>query len=135
VVLLTGDLGAGKTTLTQGIASGLGVTGPVTSPTFVIAREHAATAGGPALVHADAYRLSGVTELDALDLDTALTEAVTVIEWGAGIGEGLSGDRLEVTITRRRGGDPAGDEARQLRVVAVGDRWVGVSIADVVAAR
>jgi tRNA threonylcarbamoyladenosine biosynthesis protein TsaE len=131
VVLLTGDLGAGKTTLTQGIAAGLGVTGAVTSPTFVIAREHPPAPGGTALVHADAYRLSGVAELDDLDLDTSVDDAVTVVEWGAGLAEGLAADRLEIAITRARGDDPDG-ETRGLRIVAVGPRWAGVPLQAVV---
>lgn len=100
VVVLTGELGAGKTTLTQGLGLGLGVRGGVTSPTFVIARVHPSLVGGPDLVHVDAYRLGGIDELDDLDLDTSLDDAVTVVEWGAGLVEGLAESRLEVTITR-----------------------------------
>ena len=100
VVVLSGELGAGKTTLTQGLGAGLGVRGDVTSPTFVIARVHPSLADGPALVHVDAYRLGGVAELDDLDLDTSLDDAVTVVEWGEGIAEGLADDRLEVRIER-----------------------------------
>ena len=106
VVILSGGLGAGKTTLTQGIGAGLGVRGPITSPTFVIARVHpplaplAATGKlPPALVHADAYRLGSALELDDLDLDTDTAAAVTVVEWGEGLAEGLAADRLEITIT------------------------------------
>jgi tRNA threonylcarbamoyladenosine biosynthesis protein TsaE len=107
VVILTGALGAGKTALTKGIAEGMGVTGLVTSPTFVLARVHrpagaAASdpAGGPALVHVDAYRLGGALELDDLDLDTELTSAAVVIEWGEGVAEQLADDRLTVELTR-----------------------------------
>lgn len=100
VVVLTGELGAGKTTLTQGLGLGLGVRGGVTSPTFVIARVHPSLVGGPDLVHVDAYRLGGIDELDDLDLDTSLDDAVTVVEWGAGLVEGLAESRLEITITR-----------------------------------
>jgi len=120
LVILSGGLGAGKTTLTQGIGDGLGVRGPITSPTFVIARVHPALAAirsvghgdgaagrGPALVHADAYRLGSVLELDDLDLDTDTAFSVTVVEWGEGLAEGLSADRLEITITPVPG-DPAG---------------------------
>src|SRR6202020_2826146 len=100
LVILTGPLGAGKTTLVQGIGAGLKVRGPVTSPTFVIARVHPALAGsgpsGPALVHADAYRLGSVAELDDLDLDLDVDSAVTVVEWGEGLAEGLAEDRLEI---------------------------------------
>ena len=115
VLVLTGDLGAGKTTLTQGIAEGLGVRGPITSPTFVIARVHPSLVGGPALVHVDAYRLGSTVELDDLDLDADLDDSVTVVEWGAGLAEQLSESRLEVTIT--------GDEVRTAHVVGVGSRW------------
>jgi tRNA threonylcarbamoyladenosine biosynthesis protein TsaE len=117
LVVLTGDLGAGKTTLTQGIAAGLGVRGPVTSPTFVIARVHPSLVGGPALVHVDAYRLGGLAELDDLDLDTSLEESVTIVEWGHGLAEGLSEDRLEVTLR--------GHDERTAAVVAWGPRWEG----------
>ena len=74
--------------------------GAVTSPTFVIARVHPSLVGGPDLVHVDAYRLGGIDELDDLDLDTSLDDAVTVVEWGAGLAEGLAESRLEITITR-----------------------------------
>ena len=84
LVILAGPLGAGKTTLVQGIGAGLGVRGPVTSPTFVIARVHPVVSGsGPALVHADAYRLGSISEVDDLDLDADAAAAVTVVEWGA----------------------------------------------------
>ena len=119
-MLLIGELGAGKTTFTQGLGDGLGVRGPVTSPTFVIARVHPSEVGGPALVHVDAYRLGGLAELDDLDLDASLDEAVTVVEWGEGIAEGLAESRLEVRITR---GDPIDDESRTVRVTGVGPRW------------
>lgn len=107
VVLLTGELGAGKTTLTQGLGEGLGVRGPVTSPTFVIAREHPSLGGGPALVHVDAYRLSGHLELDDLDLVTGLDEAVVVVEWGRGLAEELAESYLEVELVRAGGADAA----------------------------
>src|SRR5215468_11216743 len=90
LVVLTGDLGAGKTTLTQGIGEGLKVRGPITSPTFVIARVHPSLCGGPSLVHVDAYRLAGFAELDDLDLDASLAESVTIVEWGEGLAEGLA---------------------------------------------
>jgi tRNA threonylcarbamoyladenosine biosynthesis protein TsaE len=136
LVILSGDLGAGKTTLTQGIGAGLRVRGDVTSPTFVISRVHPATGPGPALVHADAYRLGGVHELDDLDLDASLDEAVTVVEWGEGMAEALAGDRLELVIRRRRGrpangSAPHGDEEddpRHVRVSPVGRRWIGVDL-------
>src|SRR4029453_11950915 len=96
VLILSGDLGAGKTTLTQGIGRGLQVRGDITSPTFVIARVHPSLVDGPPLVHVDAYRLGGIDELDDLDLDTSLADAVTVVEWGHGVAEGLADERLEV---------------------------------------
>jgi tRNA threonylcarbamoyladenosine biosynthesis protein TsaE len=98
LVVLSGDLGAGKTTLVQGIGAGLGVRGPITSPTFVIARVHPSLTGGPALVHADAYRLNSPAEVDDLDLDASLETSVTVVEWGGGLVEGLAPDRLDVSI-------------------------------------
>ena len=114
LVILSGGLGAGKTTLTQGIGEGLGVRGPITSPTFVIARVHppvapspAAGKLSPALVHADAYRLGSALELDDLDLDTDTAASVTVVEWGEGLAEGLAADRLEITITPGAAGAPA----------------------------
>ena len=117
LVILSGPLGAGKTTLTQGIGAGLGVRGPVTSPTFVIARVHP----GPAvpLLHADAYRLGSVLEVDDLDLDT--TNSVTVVEWGEGLAEGLADDRLEISITP----DPD-TELRTVRIRGFGARWDAV---------
>jgi tRNA threonylcarbamoyladenosine biosynthesis protein TsaE len=103
VVLLSGPLGAGKTVLARGIGRGLGVAGPVTSPTFVIAREHAPAPGGRGvpLVHVDAYRLGGRAELDDLDLDTDLTAAAVVVEWGEGLAGGLAARYLLVRLTRR----------------------------------
>ncbi|MFE9107200.1 tRNA (adenosine(37)-N6)-threonylcarbamoyltransferase complex ATPase subunit type 1 TsaE [Actinomadura geliboluensis] len=119
LLVMTGHLGAGKTTLTQGIGEGLKVRGPITSPTFVIARVHPSLAGGPSLVHVDAYRLGGFAELDDLDLDASMTESVTIVEWGEGLAEGLAEDRLEVIISR---GDGPGEE-REVRIVGVGHRW------------
>lgn len=144
LVLLTGDLAAGKTTLTQGIGEGLEVRGPITSPTFVIARVHPAQRGGPDLVHVDAYRLGGIDELDDLDLDADLEQVVTVVEWGHGMAEVLSGDWLELVLTGpedgleqdgaglvradREGGPtgdatPAGDQPRQVTAIGHGPRW------------
>lgn len=98
LVLLVGGLGAGKTTLTQGLAEGLGVRGPIISPTFVISRVHPSEVGGPALVHVDAYRLDGAAELDDLDLDDSVESSVTVVEWGQGLVEQLTEARLEVVL-------------------------------------
>ena len=122
LVILAGPLGAGKTTLVQGIGAGLGVRGPVTSPTFVIARVHPVLAGsGPALVHADAYRLGSIGEVDDLDLDTDAASAVTVVEWGSGLAESLAEDRLEISI------EPDLDsDVRTVRLIGHGERWHGV---------
>ncbi len=136
LVVLTGDLGAGK--LTQGLGAGLGVRGQVASPTFIIAREHPPLTPGPGLVHVDAYRLGSLDEVDALDLDTSLEDVVTVVEWGEGLVEQLADDRLEVRLERPHGGftgaaeGPDGDDTgaevgvRHTTVTAVGDRWTGV---------
>jgi tRNA threonylcarbamoyladenosine biosynthesis protein TsaE len=146
LIILSGGLGAGKTTLTQGIGEGLGVRGPITSPTFVIARVHPplppAGHGGvadllaarrPSLVHADAYRLGSVLELDDLDLDTDTAASVTVVEWGEGLAEGLAADRLEIAIAPEPGGpdgldDVGADLARTVRISAVGERWEGIEL-------
>ena len=122
LIVLTGALGAGKTTFTQGLGAGLGVRGAVTSPTFVIARVHPSEVGGPALVHADAYRLGGIDEIDDLDLDASLDQAVTVVEWGEGLAEGLSESRLEIDIVR---GEE--DERRRVEITPVGPRWHALS--------
>jgi tRNA threonylcarbamoyladenosine biosynthesis protein TsaE len=129
LVILTGDLGAGKTTFTQGLGEGLEVRGQVTSPTFVISRVHPSLVGGPALVHVDAYRLGGIEELDDLDLDASLDEAVTVVEWGGGVAEGLAETRLEVRLTRARGEETVEDtDPRQVRLTPVGARWIGAGL-------
>ncbi|GEA86263.1 tRNA (adenosine(37)-N6)-threonylcarbamoyltransferase complex ATPase subunit type 1 TsaE [Cellulomonas cellasea] len=152
LVILTGDLGAGKTTLTQGIGAGLGVRGQVASPTFIIARVHpplppasgpdgeAAGAGatgtvtGTSLVHVDAYRLGSLDEVDALDLDASLDESVTVVEWGEGLVEALAQDRLEIVLRRPRGDAATGSDddpsagVRTVTVTAVGERWAGVAL-------
>ena len=103
LLVLAGPLGAGKTVVARGIGRALGVSGAVTSPTFVIAREHppGPDGRGVPLVHVDAYRLGGTAELDDLDLDTDLAEAVVVVEWGEGLAEGLSERHLLVRLARR----------------------------------
>jgi tRNA threonylcarbamoyladenosine biosynthesis protein TsaE len=126
LVILSGSLGAGKTTLVQGIGAGLGVRGPVTSPTFVIARVHPSLTGGPDLVHADAYRLASPAEVDDLDLDEAMSSSVTVVEWGGGLAEGLAADRLEITITPLQVTVPSGGDTRTVRIAGHGERWDAV---------
>ena len=139
LLVLSGDLGAGKTTFTQGLGDALGVRGPVTSPTFVIARTHPSLVDGPPLVHVDAYRLGDAAEIDDIDLDATTDEAVTVVEWGDGLAEQLSDSWLHVRIEVRgaRPGDPIGTPAEaavddsESRVVTVkprGPRWVGVPL-------
>lgn len=120
VVVMTGDLGAGKTTMTRGLGAALNVRGDVTSPTFVIARVHPSLGDGPALVHVDAYRLGGFGELDDLDLDTSVDDAVTVVEWGAGMAEGLSEDRMHLTLT--------GLDDRTVTVETAGPRWADIDL-------
>ncbi|MGH3472356.1 MAG: tRNA (adenosine(37)-N6)-threonylcarbamoyltransferase complex ATPase subunit type 1 TsaE [Nocardioidaceae bacterium] len=130
VVLLTGELGAGKTTLTQGLGAGLKVRGDVTSPTFVISRVHPSLDHGPVLLHVDAYRLGDAAELDDLDLDAYVGEAVTVVEWGEGIADALSPDRLHVHLARERGllGAGESEDRRVITVSAVGSRWYGTGL-------
>jgi tRNA threonylcarbamoyladenosine biosynthesis protein TsaE len=142
LLVLTGDLGAGKTTLVQGIGAGLHVRGQVASPTFIIAREHPPLprpdgTHGPWLVHVDAYRLRSLDEVAALDLESEMDEAVTVVEWGGGWVEPLSDDRLELTLHRPHGAidltaaEPADAGERVLQVRAVGARWAGVALPEV----
>ncbi|MFP5220553.1 MAG: tRNA (adenosine(37)-N6)-threonylcarbamoyltransferase complex ATPase subunit type 1 TsaE [Actinomycetes bacterium] len=137
LVVMSGPLGAGKTTFTQGIGEALGVRGRVTSPTFVLAREHRAGPDGSVpLVHVDAYRLRDAAEagrpvdLDDLDLDTALEHAVTVVEWGAGLVDRLADSWLEVRLDRPD--DPtesaadgvATGDVRVAVVLVHGTRWL-----------
>ena len=117
LLILSGSLGAGKTTLTRGLGEGLGVRGAVTSPTFVISRIHPSLTGGPDLVHVDAYRLGGADEIDDIDLDATLHDSVTVVEWGKGVAEELSDQRLEISIERHP------DDTRTVHLHAVGTRW------------
>ncbi|WP_442892403.1 tRNA (adenosine(37)-N6)-threonylcarbamoyltransferase complex ATPase subunit type 1 TsaE [Curtobacterium sp. USHLN213] len=138
LVVLTGPLGAGKTTLTRGLGAALGARGQVSSPTFVLARTHP-TSAGPDLVHVDAYRLSDPVELDDLDLDW--DASIVVVEWGRGFVDGISDSVLDVEIVRATGADDAvagddsnpddldpddvPDEPRRVIVTASGPRWGG----------
>ncbi len=142
LVVLSGPLGAGKTTLTQGIGAGLGVRGQVTSPTFVIARLHPSLDSGPDLVHADAYRLGSRAEVDDLDLDADLATSVTVVEWGEGLVEELAAGFLAISLqpaddggagdggddhhgadAGADGGSAGADVPRIVRVQGSGGRW------------
>jgi tRNA threonylcarbamoyladenosine biosynthesis protein TsaE len=133
LVVLTGALGAGKTTLTRGIGAGLGVRGPVQSPTFVLARTHPNLADGAPLVHVDAYRLGDAALVDDLDLD--FDNSVVVVEWGAGLVDDVSDSRLEIVIERPMGAsadaaalsddDLDADEPRTITVLGYGPRWAG----------
>ncbi|NUU13438.1 tRNA (adenosine(37)-N6)-threonylcarbamoyltransferase complex ATPase subunit type 1 TsaE [Curtobacterium pusillum] len=136
VVVLTGPLGAGKTTLTRGLGAALGARGQVSSPTFVLARTHPTTAG-PDLVHVDAYRLSDPVELDDLDLDW--DASIVVVEWGRGFVDGISESVLDVEIVRATGADAGDvgtdldpddvpDEPRRVIVTATGPRWADVAL-------
>ncbi|PZE69837.1 tRNA (adenosine(37)-N6)-threonylcarbamoyltransferase complex ATPase subunit type 1 TsaE [Curtobacterium sp. MCBD17_021] len=135
LVVLTGPLGAGKTTMTRGLGSALGARGQVSSPTFVLARTHPTTAG-PDLVHVDAYRLSDPVELDDLDLDW--DGSIVVVEWGRGMVDGVSDSVLDVEIGRATGGaaetgedvdpDDVPDEPRRVVVTGIGPRWQGVTL-------
>jgi tRNA threonylcarbamoyladenosine biosynthesis protein TsaE len=126
LVLLSGELGAGKTTFTQGLGAGLGVRGAVTSPTFVIARVHPSVVSGPPLVHVDAYRLGSLAELDDLDLDADVADSVTVVEWGEGKAEVLAADRLEVRLERATGDAPG--DSRSITITGIGPRWAAVNL-------
>ena len=142
LLVLTGPLGAGKTTLTRGLGEGLHVRGQVASPTFVLARTHPSESGVP-LVHVDAYRLGGAAELDDLDLD--YEGSVVVVEWGAGLLDGVADSWLDVVIERPTGAggavpvvedaladealaDDVHDEPRRVTITAHGPRWAGVTL-------
>lgn len=136
LIMLDGPLGAGKTTFTQGIAQGMGVSERITSPTYVIAVTHRTPDEAPNLVHVDAYRLAGYDELDDLDLDSALIDSALVIEWGQGKAEALSADRLDITIERPTGAteeesvdDLYVDAPRQLSLRATGERSHALMVA------
>ena len=136
LLILTGNLGAGKTTFTQSLGKALDVAGRITSPTFIIARVHPSRRGGPALVHVDAYRLADGEELEDLDLDSELDESITVVEWGAGMAEQLSSDHLDITIAPvwdedtddeeligAEDADESEDERRTVDLTGHGDAW------------
>ena len=137
LVMLSGGLGAGKTTLTQGIGVGMGVRGRVASPTFIVARVHPSLSGGPDLIHADAYRIKDLSDLETLDLDSSLDEAVTIVEWGEGKTEAKSDERLSIEVRRASGGqaetdgdiidlEHMDDGTRLIVLRAHGHRWDGV---------
>ncbi|CAN5420763.1 tRNA (adenosine(37)-N6)-threonylcarbamoyltransferase complex ATPase subunit type 1 TsaE [soil metagenome] len=127
LVALNGELGAGKTTFTRGLGGQLGVRGSVTSPTFVLARTHRRIDGGPPLVHVDAYRLGSAAELEDLDIDWAAS--IVVVEWAAGMLDGVAEHWIEIDILRPTGAGPdipEGDEPVEPRIVTVtghGARW------------
>lgn len=122
LIILDGDLGAGKTTLVQGVGEGLQVRGPITSPTFVVARAHPSLSSGPDLVHVDAYRLASLAEIDDLDLDSDLDRVVTIVEWGAGRVDGLADNPLVVHIDRGSESSTAADGVRTVTLSGHG-RW------------
>ncbi|GER21715.1 hypothetical protein NCCP1664_02120 [Zafaria cholistanensis] len=137
LLVLSGELGAGKTTFTQGLGEGLGVRPGIISPTFVLVRIHPSLVGGPDLVHVDAYRLDSAGELEDIDLESTLATSVTVVEWGRGKVEQLSDSRLEVTLLRATGAhagedlvfdfDETGEaDPRTIRIEAYGPRWAAV---------
>lgn len=136
LLVLDGPLGAGKTTFTQGLGAGLGVRGPIASPTFVIERVHPSLGEGPDLVHVDAYRLGGGGEIDDLDLEADLDRAVTVVEWGRDRVEHLSDSFLLVVLERPdQVDDPLDpDEPRTLQLIPQGPRWDEAAIARLEAA-
>lgn len=135
LVVLTGPLGAGKTTMTRGLGAALGARGQVSSPTFVLARTHPTTAG-PDLVHVDAYRLSDPVELDDLDLDW--DASIVVVEWGRGFVDGIADNVLDVEIIRATGAeataddeldpDDVPDEPRRVVVTGTGPRWADAAL-------
>lgn len=122
LVLLSGPLGAGKTTLTRGIGSGLGAEGTVQSPTFVISRTHR-TQAGPKLTHVDAYRLTSAVELDDLDID--FERSIVVVEWARDFLTGYAEQYLELEIDRS-----SDDEVRHVSIRPAGMRWEEVTSAD-----
>ena len=116
LIVLTGPLGAGKTVLVQGIGAGLGAPGPINSPTFVISRVH--RGGRLTLVHVDAYRLGSMSEVDDLDLDADVADSITAVEWGGGLVEQLSDQRLDIEL--QRGID---NDLRTAVLTPTGEEW------------
>lgn len=134
LLVLSGGLGAGKTTFTQGLGKGLGVRPGIISPTFVLVRIHpnlpgGPNPGGPDLVHVDAYRLGSAGEVDDIDLENTLDTAVTVVEWGSGRVEHLAESRLEVDL-RRATGNGAAHDAEGARSFRAQDGWFGEGLPD-----
>jgi tRNA threonylcarbamoyladenosine biosynthesis protein TsaE len=135
VVVLSGPLGAGKTTFVQGLATQIEVQGAVTSPTFVVSRVHKPQDSGLALVHVDAYRLTSQSDLVDLDLD-ATKNAVFVIEWGKDFVSGITENWLEIDIDRANELTDESDPAsgiRTISVTAVGDRWSDLNLSEPIA--
>ena len=128
LVMLSGGLGAGKTTLAQGIGAALQVRGRVSSPTFIIARVHPALSDGPDLIHVDAYRITSLEEIDALDLDSSLDRSVILVEWGEEKVEALSPDRLEIQVRRPHGA--VRDGVRRPDDVAIGSESSGGAVTE-----
>ena len=134
LVVLTGPLGAGKTTLTRGVGEGLTAIGNVSSPTFVIARTHKRKDGGPVLVHVDAYRLGGPLELDDLDID--YENSIVLVEWGKGMTDDLVESWLEIIIERERAVEHNADDSevadpRKVSIMGYGPRWENVILSEV----
>ncbi len=134
LVVLTGPLGAGKTTLTRGVGEGLTAIGNVSSPTFVIARTHKRKDGGPVLVHVDAYRLGGPLELDDLDID--YENSIVLVEWGKGMTDDLVESWLEIVIERERAVEHNADDSevadpRKVSIMGYGPRWANVTLGEV----
>ncbi|TFD87700.1 tRNA (adenosine(37)-N6)-threonylcarbamoyltransferase complex ATPase subunit type 1 TsaE [Cryobacterium serini] len=144
LIVLTGPLGAGKTTLTRGLGAGLRVRGAVTSPTFVLARTHPSLVGGPPFVHVDAYRLGSAMELDDLDID--FVRSIVVVEWGRGLLDGITESWLDIEIERPQGPalmmmsktdatasvldlDHDLDEPRTVTLAGHGPRWAHLAVA------
>ncbi|MFM5905524.1 MAG: tRNA (adenosine(37)-N6)-threonylcarbamoyltransferase complex ATPase subunit type 1 TsaE [Micrococcales bacterium] len=123
LVVLTGPLGAGKTTLSRGVGQGLEVVGTVSSPTFVIARTHKRQGGGAELVHVDAYRLTSIDEFDDLDID--MGSSITLVEWGRPFVADLTQSWLDIEIERDHTG---ATETRHIVITGFGPRWDGVEL-------